>query len=149
MRKIYQILKDVESLFPDIAVFDIPDIIMEEDLDSLDLNKEIFENSVYLGTGRHHIDIPIGTAYNVIFSREDPLNYIETNAILKYVNVNPTVETDFLPAGYSGLCLMHFPSGKPELLDKLGPFNNVKDRDKHDVLYLTNQEVMDEIIARL
>jgi len=107
------------------------------------LGREVY---IIAGTGK---DISVNQTFDVIFAKKDPTNYIQTDAILKYVNIRPSHEITTLEAGMSGLCLVEFSQGIPELIKKLKPFEETYKNEAYDFLYLTTQALMDKIIELL
>lgn len=150
IKKLYEAFVAIKDHTLNTLVFEIPDIISRNNISKFKgLNQNIPLASQYLGTGRFRFDIPTMVEFDVIFSRKNPLDYQPTRAILKWVNVNPNIETDFLPAGYSGICLIDFPQGKPNMLKKLPEFGEEIRGTEYDILYLTTQPVMNKILQRL
>jgi hypothetical protein len=94
-------------------------------------------------------DIPFNTKFDVLFLHDEVENFIITNAVLEYVSFNRGYEVDCLPNGYSALCIINFPDGKPELLNKLRPQKTARDLSKYDVLYLTQSDVIERILNEL
>lgn len=47
--------------------------------------------------------------------------------------------------GYSGLCLLNFPQGKPDILKNIPVYGENKDYEKHDILILTQRAVLERI----
>jgi hypothetical protein len=130
--------------YHDICLFDLPD--------KINLQKGKLpvpqENEMFI-FGKGYMDIPIGASFDVIFPARDVKNYIYTNSILKYVSVNPSYEIDYLPCGYTGMCLLDFSEGKPEILKKLAIFGEKKDYSIHDTLILTQKPILDKILKEL
>lgn len=150
-KKLFEIFATVKDGTLNTLIFSLPDIIRKNDISKYkNVNPNIPDTSQYLGTGRFNIDVPLGIEFDVIFSRKNPADYRKTHAILKWVNVNPTIETNHLPAGYSGMCLIDFPDGKPDdMFKNLADFNEDTFGKNYEELFLTTQAVMDKIIERL
>ena len=148
--KLYEAFINVKDHTLNTLVFELPDIITRTNISK---HKGLKENSSdkaqYFGTGRYRFDIPIGVEFDVIFSRTNPQDYMSCRSILEWVNVNHTREIDYLPAGYSGVCLIEFSNGKPEILSRLAEFGDDKRQVDYDVLYLTTQDVMNRILENL
>jgi hypothetical protein len=134
----YDRLKD----FPSLLILDLPD---ESDLKKGNPVKINNPNQLYVFAttliANGYLKIENNTHFEVIFSRKEPTDFVECNVVLKYVNVNPSYEIDYLPGGHSGLCLLEFPNGKPDILKKLGYYRS-KDYAKHDMLILTQKELL-------
>lgn len=95
--------------------------------------------------GNGYLEIKVGSHFNIIFPSKDTNSFINCNAILKYVNVNPRYEIDCLPGGYTGICLLEFKEGIPLIMEKLTNYGEKKDYSRHDTLVLTQMEVLDLI----
>lgn len=150
MRELFKIIGKVKSEFPNEIIIESGNIINTEHLlniKNLDIN--ITSNSQYLMIERNNFDIKIGLNFNIIFPFSDPKNYIKTKTTLKFVNVNPKIESDTILAGYSGIGLFDFPNGKPNILNKLNEYMKHRDKNKEYALYFTTQPVMDRILKLL
>lgn len=148
--KLFKIFREVSSDKINTLIFDLPDIIHDENISKhKGLSTEIPKTSQYLGTGKFSFDIPKNIEFDVIFSRKSPLTYKKTKAVITWFNINANIKTDYLPSGYSGICIVDFPEGKPELLKSLAEFGTDKYGKDYDELYLTTQEVMDKILEKL
>jgi hypothetical protein len=99
--------------------------------------------------GTSFMDVPVGASFDVIFPYHHVEEYIHAASILKYVNVNHSYEIDYLPNGYSGICLIEFPNGKPDILKKLAVYGEKYDDSIHDTLILTQKPIIDKILIEL
>jgi len=127
---------------PTILLWDIPD---EKTIKKLGFN----ENSRFLvGARGIHSNVPIKSRFEILFSLHEPENFIEVDARLETVKINPKYEIDNLPDGYSAVCLISFNSS-PSILNKLKPYSVLMDYQKYDVLYLTQRPVIKKIIELL
>lgn len=133
---------------PSILLLDFPRII---DLQKGNLPNSM-ENAIYvfcttvLSNGE--LDIHINTKFNSLIAYRSN-EYTQCNTILKYVSVNPSYEIDYLPGGYTGLCLLEFPDGKPDILKKLAVYGEKKDYSIHDTLILTQEAILKKILDEL
>ncbi|MFN4198075.1 MAG: hypothetical protein ACK4FS_03510 [Flavobacterium sp.] len=148
--KLFKVFREVTSNNIETLIFDLPDIISQENINKhKGLSTKIPKTSQYLGTGRFGFDIPEGVELDVIFPKSNPIAFIKTKAVLKWFSVNANIKTDYLPTGYSGICLIDFPEGKPELLKNLVEFGTDKYGKDYEELYLTTQAVMDKILKKM
>lgn len=117
----------------------------------LDIPNEAMLKNIPVTCGEHELfvfarsynDIKKGTKFSLIVPRKSINDMLETSVELRFVSVNPRYNTDYLPKGYSGICLLKFMHGIPnELLNKLALYDEKKDPHKHDVLILTQKELM-------
>ncbi|HEY8936093.1 MAG TPA: hypothetical protein VIM65_12765 [Cyclobacteriaceae bacterium] len=90
-------------------------------------------------------NIKVNATFDAIISQNNIKTSIFTRAILKYISVNPSYKIDYLPKGYSGLCLLNFPQGKPDILKNIPVYGENKDYEKHDILILTQRAVLERI----
>ena len=88
-----------------------------------------------------------GTEFDILFAHHNVEGYLKVKVLLNFVFVNAAYHTDILPIGHSGICLLDFPGGKPELLEKLVPEGQKIDGVKYDRLYLTNQNVLGRLLG--
>lgn len=149
MKKIFKILGEVKSEFPSEIIMESGNLMGKENLLNENLESNIPSSSQYLVIERNNLDITPGLKFDVIFPFSNPSNYINTEAILKFVNVKPNISTEIIPAGYSGIGLIDFPYGKPKILEDLGVFMKQSEDNKEYALYLTTQPVMDRILELL
>lgn len=91
-------------------------------------------------------DVKVGSTYSTLFASQNVMNFANVEATLKYVNVNKSYEVDYLPRGYSGICLIEFNGSKPELLKKLKVYREIGNSEAYDTLYLSQKVVLDRII---
>ena len=107
------------------------------------------ETEIFIFGTSGYCDVPIETSFDVIYPNRNILDYIFVKSTLKYVSVSPRYEIDYLPNGYSGLLLLEFPEGVPNMLNKLGVSREKKDLSIHDYLWLTQNSVVDRILEEL
>lgn len=94
-----------------------------------------------------NLQIKRGTQFDVIFPSKDIRRYIECRIILKYVNVNPSYEIDYLPGGYTGICLLEFENGIPtDMISKLAKYDEKRNVLIHDNLILVQKVILDELL---
>lgn len=143
-----------KSLFPILPLIQIPDWEQTKRYYSLNpqhkLNSLILNDNQIISDCRTLCnDVLCNTKFDILFSHHEVENYVNTNAVLEYVSVNRSYEVELLPKGYSGLCIINFLNGKPELLKKLRPENEQNDLTKYDKLYLTQRTVLERILNEL
>ena len=149
MKNIFELMHEAQDNSLENLIFYVSDIIENTEITQYKgLDTNIPETSQYLGTGRHAIDIPIGNNFEVIFAKSNIKNYEKIESSIIYANVNPSIEIDYLPAGYSGICLVNFPNGIPKILSNLPKFNSSRNKNS-DMIYLTSQKTMNRIIELL
>jgi len=134
---------------PSILILELPN---ESHLKLGHLPKIDNVNQIFvLGTtvvSNGYLEIKIGTQFDIIFASKEINDFVECSAILKYVNINPGYEINYLPGGYTGICLLEFKSGIPiDMIEKLAPFDMHGGSSKIDTLILTQKSVMDKIKA--
>ncbi|AMA49869.1 hypothetical protein [Flavobacterium covae] len=124
------------------------------DLPNADMLKNIpvkpIKNELFVFARGYNEDLKIGSLFNVIFPSKNPNEYIENLIELKYVSVNPKYEIDYLPKGYSGICLLKFQNEIPnEILKKLAGYDEKKDNQKHDTLILTQKAGLKKLLKEI
>ncbi len=133
---------------PSILILDLP---READLKWGNLPKSNNLNQIFVFAttlvANGYLEIKVGTQFDIIFPAKEINNLINCNVSLKYVNVNPRYEIDYLPGGYTGICLLEFENGIPKnMIDKLAIYETPKDSLKNDVLILTQKSLLEEIM---
>lgn len=128
--------------YPTLSILDIP---TSKELNRGLNSRIINENEMFLFAAADYVNIYINTSFNIIIPSRNIENSIESHTILKYVSVNPSYEIDYLPKGYSGICIFEFPNGKPDILNKLAVYGEKKDFSQHDTLILTHIKILDLI----
>jgi hypothetical protein len=135
--------------FPSLLLLDLP---KESDLKKGNLTSPENPNQIYVFAttvvANGYLEIKTETKFDVIFSRKQPIDFVECNAILKFVNLNPRQQITSLSGGNTGMCLVEFTDGKPEILDKLG-YYELKDYKKDDMLILTQKEVLHKLMNKM
>lgn len=128
---------------PDLLLVDIP---REKDLQKGNLPKNINENEIFVFVFHPYYDTKINTTFDTLYAYKSIEEWVEIKCTLKYVSVNSSYEIDYIPAGYSALCLFEFENGIPEMIKKLPFFMEKKDPLKHDSLALTQKLVLEKIL---
>lgn len=128
---------------PDILLVDIP---TEKDLQKGNLPKMVNKNEIFAFVFHPYYDIKINTTFDILYSSKNIDDWKETKCTLKFVSVNPSYEIDYIPNGYSALCLFEFEKGIPEMIKNLSYFMDKKDPIQHDSLVLTQKLVLEKII---
>lgn len=135
------------------GLFDINKTLYLLDLPGEDILKDIpiklKENELFVFARGYNDDLKIGSFFDVVFPRKKPDEYIENLIELKYISVNPKYETEYLPKGYSGICLLKFKEGIPNMmLNKLAGYDEKKEK-KHDTLILTQKESLKKLLKKI
>jgi len=134
-----------EGLFDENKTIYLLDLPNESMLNRIALKP--LENEVFVFARGYNDDLRIGTTFDVIFPRKQIDDYLECTIELKYVSVNPKYDTDYLPKGYSGICLLKFSKGLPvQMLSKLANYDEKKDFLKHDKLILTQKKGFNKLL---
>jgi len=120
-----------------------------EDLRRYRLTEDIPTTSMFIDAKSSYKDIDLDVKFDIIFALHSPLEYKTVASQIKSVAIRPGVNLDKLPKGYSGICLIDFPLGKPPLLKRLRPANGQIDSKDYDTLYLTTQKVINAILNRI
>ena len=136
------------------GVFDENKTLYLLDLSTEDMIKSIsvksMQNELFVFARGYNDDIKIGSTFNVVFPRRNPNRYFEILIELKYVSVNPNYEIDYLPKGYSAICLLKFRNEMPkEILKKLACYGEKRDKQKHDTLILTQKEGLNRLLKEI
>lgn len=136
----------LEGLFDKNKTLYLLDLPNEYMLNSIALKP--MDNEIYVFARGYNDDLKVGSTFGIMFPRKRVNDYIETIIELKSVSVNPKYKTDYLPKGYSGICLLKFSEGLPiEMLNKLASYDEKKDTQKHDTLILTQKESLDKLLS--
>lgn len=134
----------LEGLFDDNKTLYLLDLPNEDMLKNMVLKPK--ENELYVFARGYNDDLKVGSLFNVIFPSKQPGKFAECHVELKYVSVNHTYELNYLPRGYSGICLLNFFSEVPiEILNKLAKYDLKRDSLINDTLILTQREVINKI----
>ncbi len=142
--------KNELKIFPSLLLLDLP---RESDLKKGNFVKSINSNQFYVFAttliSDGNLEIKKNTKFDVLCSRKRPIDFVECDVVLKYINVNPRYEIDYLPGGYTGICLIEFKNGKPEILNKLAFFGEKKEYGKNDRLILTQKELLNKLLNKI
>ncbi|NOQ75551.1 MAG: hypothetical protein GQ574_26310 [Crocinitomix sp.] len=90
-------------------------------------------------------DEKIGKNYTVAFSLSAPFEYIKIDATLKLAHYYSITDKTALPSGISGICLINFIHGIPNLFDALPEYGS-NDKGEVRLVYLTTEPIMERII---
>jgi hypothetical protein len=127
---------------PDLLLVDIP---RELDLQKGNLPRILNKNEIFIFVYHPYYDTKVNTTFDILYVCQDIENFIEVKCTLKYVSVNPSYEIDYIPAGFSALCLFEFENGIPEIIKKLPIFMEKRDSLKHESLVLTQKAVWEKL----
>lgn len=129
----------------------IPDLVgegqtkvFEKNLQRLGLGDLVNQKSV-LVFGKGCKDIKVNESFDVLFSHQNLADSVEVKATLKYVNVNPSYKIDYLPEGYSGICLIEFKNGVPDLMSQLKAYGEKVNQEVSTTLYLSEKPILNRL----
>lgn len=149
MYKIFEIFKQLGGESPESIVLAVDGKIGEEGRKRIGVNMKISNTQEYLISVRHYIDIPANSKFTVVFSKNNPKDYVNINAELKEIYIGRGERVNVLPENTHGECLLEFSGNKPELLNKLALWEEEYNPEINDFLYFTTQPVMDRILELL
>ncbi|WP_374175264.1 hypothetical protein [Flavobacterium tructae] len=136
--------------YPSLLILDLP---KETDIQKGNLSVPDNTNQLYVFAttvvGNGYLEIRINTKFDIIFPKKCANEFEECNVILRYVNMNPRYQIDYLPGGSTGLCLLEFPNGRSELFNKLKYYGEKTDYNKHDTLILTQRPVIEKLSSTI
>lgn len=104
------------------------------------------ENEVFLFVASDYSDVKADTKFDIIFPYQNQNEFQYTSIVLKYISVNPSYEIDYIPKGYSALCLFEFETERSTLLSKLAVYMDKKDSLKNGSLIITQQPLFDRLM---
>jgi hypothetical protein len=105
---------------------------------------------IYVKNIGSYTDIVLGEKYNVIYRRDDPKNYQKTDCEIDFVSLKKNDNIGIIPRRHGGCVRLKFKVKVPEMVKFLKQDNDEKfDKEKHQFIYFTTQEVMDSILEKL
>jgi hypothetical protein len=127
------------------------DILDDEEIKKQELPDIDHKTSIYVYQHKRFDNVfSIGTRYTRLFSYKHPDKYVAVEAVIDFVRLRKGEQILFIPEGYGGLCRLHFPNGLPKEIEMVPQGTSAKfDRAKHDILYLTTEDVMDKLLENL
>ncbi|HEY8936094.1 MAG TPA: hypothetical protein VIM65_12770 [Cyclobacteriaceae bacterium] len=137
-----------ENILEEYLTITLIDIPTEVEMKNIDYKTSLTKNELWVFANAYK-DTKIGSSFDTIFLYHSPEIYTYNRAVLKYVSVNPSYHVNHLPKGYSAICLFYFPDGKPDLLNKLKPYNTKIDYSRYDTLCMTQKPIMEKILKML
>lgn len=133
-----------QGIFDKNLMLYLIDLPNKEMIDKLPFTAGI--NEVFVFARGDSDENKVGSCYNTLFAKSESNEHIECKVELVYVSVNATYEINYLPRGYSGICLLKFDSKVPDILfDKLSQYDVKHDPKKHDILILSQRKVLNSI----
>lgn len=141
-----------EGFYDNYSDLFIPDRVDKEQAEKFKQNLQrlglghLFNEETVLVFGKGNKDIKLEESFDVLFGHHSVENNIRTKAILKYVNLSLGRKIDYLPRGYTGICLLEFKGGVPKLINKLKFFKENVNAERHDTLYLTQEPILNRIL---
>lgn len=113
------------------------------------LNKNfLLSENTFFTFARSEKDIPVESTFNILFSANNPGDFCDTNAKLKFISINRAKISNTLYKGYSGICLFEFEGRKPEMLERLEVFGK-KSSSKYEMLFLSQRPVLNRVLELL
>lgn len=122
-------------------------------------NKDIFKygllpidgvSYVYIKNIRNDGDLVLGEKFNVLFSKEDPKNYVNTEVEVDFLSLKEGDNIGVMHDGRGGIVGLRFKNKIPEIIETLRQNDDDEfNIDKHQFLYFTTQEVMHKILIEL
>ena len=114
--------------------------VFEKNLKRLDLGHLINPKSI-LVLGKGYKDILINESFDILFLHENLNNAIEVKALIKYVNLSPGRKIDYLPKGYTGICLIELEDKIPNQIYDLKVYGDKERKGEKNVLYLSEKPI--------
>lgn len=119
--------------------------ILHYELDSIDGKKYIYIKNI-----RNYSDLVLGEQYDVIFSMNSPKNFQKTDVEIDYLTLKKGDNIGVMPEGRGGIVRLKFKNRIPEIIKLLRQGDDEKfDKDKHQYLFFTTQEIMNKILEEL
>ncbi len=147
LEKIYLKLES-KGLFSEYLTLYLLDLPSKGLLKNIDIKPK--ENEIFVFARGYNDKLKTGTNFNVLFSKNHIIDFIECNTIIKYISMNPKYHTDYLPSGYSGICLLEFEDKIPmTLMKKLPEYDSEINNKIHDKLILTQKPVIESLLNEL
>ena len=119
--------------------------ISKYELSSIDRDRYLFIKNI-----RNNGDLLLGEKFNVIFSKNNPKEYIKVESEVDFLSLKKGDSIGVMPDGRGGIVRLKFKDKVPEFTNLLHQSDDEKfDKDKHQFLFFTTQEVMDKILEEL
>jgi len=119
--------------------------ISKYELSTIDRNTEIYILNIY-----NDGDLLLGEKFNVIFCKNNPKEYVKIESEVDFLSLRKGDNIGVMPNGRAGIVRLKFKNKIPEITKLLKQNDDEKfDKDKHQYLFFTTQEVMDKILEEL
>lgn len=119
--------------------------ISKYELSPIDRNAYIYIMNIY-----NYGDLLLGEKFNIIFSKNDPKKYVKVNSEVDFLSLRKGDNIGIMPNGKAGIVRVKFTDKTPEIINLLKQNDDeLFDKEKHQYLYFTTQEVMDKILEEL
>ncbi|MFH6989458.1 hypothetical protein ACHRVW_17090 [Flavobacterium collinsii] len=86
--------------YPSLLILDLP---KETDIQKGNLKEPNSVNLLYVFAttvaGNGYLEIKVNTKFDIIFAKKNSNDFEECSVILRYVNMNPRYQIDYLPGG--------------------------------------------------
>lgn len=125
-------------------------MLSDKDISYYELDPVNRDEYIYIKNIRNEGDLVLGEKYNVVFSKSDPKNYQKTEVEVDYMTLKKDDNIKIMPDGRGGIVRLKFKSKIPDITKLLIQNNDEQfDRNKHQFLYFTTQQVMNKILEEL
>lgn len=123
-------------------------ILSNKEVEEVEFKGNTNSTKVFV-TGHQELDVIKGTEFDVIFSYNNPKNYLNIRSKILNFSFRKNQYVDVLPEGTGGGVLIDFFNENVEILNKLPKFQSRPIKGTNETLYLTTQPVMNRIIELL
>jgi len=141
---------ELSGFFNNVPYLGAMNILSNKDISIYKLNPIDGEVFIYIMNTRNYGDLVLGDKFNVVFSMDNPREYIKTNAEVDYLTLKKGDNIGIMPNGRGGIVRLKFNGKIPEIIKFLKQDSNEEfNKEKHKFIYFTTQEVMDRILEEL
>lgn len=137
---------ETEGLFDknlSLYLLDIPTI---EDLQK-GISVTPSQNDFFVFARGYNDLIKVGSIFETIISRKSTSECLYQKSIIKYISVRKGDNIDYLPRGYSAICLIEFPDGIPEIIKKIP--SRLHERNIYNFVLLSQKTSLDYILTQV
>lgn len=136
---------EMEGIFDKNLSLYLLDIPAEKDLQK-GINITPSQNEFFVFAKGYNDLLKVGTVFSSIISRNSTIESIYVTSILKFVSMRKGDNVDYIARGYSAICLLEFPNGIPQILNKLPFYGERENGKKYDSFVISQKEALDEIL---
>lgn len=106
--------------------------------------------SIYIRNTRNEGVISLGDKFDVVFSKDNPQNYIKTDATVEELSLKKGDNIGIMPEGQGGIVKLGFLTEIPDIIKLLKQGDSLQfDDKKNSYVFFTTQLVMNAILAML